>query len=442
MSYASDHLAWKQRVSKEVNGAKHFNETYVPLKTDPYSPLKGLAEKYSVPYSFSNPNDIGKYDLKTTIQEMELINRNRAQRQDEFRKSASLSYLNGTQGGGAYESTSHATYNLYNPKNKVTLKMQPMSPKRQDIMKMLAKSSSTDVLNHDKYPRPKNFFHQAYIAKSKVDAMSIAGSKRSRSIGKFAKAHYPPGHPKHKNITSLPKINLHRFNEKPEDEYSVFSKQSKQRQNLKKIQSSLPAHFVESGAVTQTKRENHASPERNHAIQNYSRASSRTEELKSMLIETIQHMNDQEIEVMKTAIDSIRDGGHTPKRKANPNKVAAKVITQKPILNEIKEDVLLETATDADGNLEVKPADEKSEKDENEELRDNVDELPILNPDQSPDLRHKAAVPSIKSRRSSKSLKSSKSSQYLAKLQDQINREREERLKLQSEIEEIRSTLK
>lgn len=47
MSYASDHLAWQQRVYKEMGKAKKFEDTFVPITQDPYSPLKGLAEKFS-----------------------------------------------------------------------------------------------------------------------------------------------------------------------------------------------------------------------------------------------------------------------------------------------------------------------------------------------------------------------------------------------------------
>jgi hypothetical protein len=47
MSYATDHLAWQQRVSKEAGKAKKFSENYYPIPNEEDSPLKGLAEKYS-----------------------------------------------------------------------------------------------------------------------------------------------------------------------------------------------------------------------------------------------------------------------------------------------------------------------------------------------------------------------------------------------------------
>lgn len=56
MSYASDHLAWQQRVNKEVGKAKQFTDNFVPLLVETDSPLKGLADKYSSPYCFADPN--------------------------------------------------------------------------------------------------------------------------------------------------------------------------------------------------------------------------------------------------------------------------------------------------------------------------------------------------------------------------------------------------
>jgi len=87
MSYASDHQAWQQRVNKEVNRAQYFNNTYVPLEIETDSPLKGLAEKYSSPYCFADPNAIGKYDLKDTINTMEVTQKNKAKRLENYRNS-------------------------------------------------------------------------------------------------------------------------------------------------------------------------------------------------------------------------------------------------------------------------------------------------------------------------------------------------------------------
>jgi hypothetical protein len=87
MSYASDHLAWQQRVNKEVGRSKYFYENYVPVVNDPESPLKGLVEKYSCQYSFADPNAIGKYDLKKTLNDMEIIQKGKTLKKELYRKS-------------------------------------------------------------------------------------------------------------------------------------------------------------------------------------------------------------------------------------------------------------------------------------------------------------------------------------------------------------------
>ena len=87
MSFASDHLAWQQRVRKEIGKAKQFEETFVPLTQNAYSPLKGLAEKFSWDYSFSDPNGMAKYDLKNTIKSMEVTQKSKAKRFDIYTKS-------------------------------------------------------------------------------------------------------------------------------------------------------------------------------------------------------------------------------------------------------------------------------------------------------------------------------------------------------------------
>ena len=424
MSYASDHLAWQQRVNKEVNKAKEFTENYVPVQTDSNSPLKGLAEQYSSPYSFSDPNGIGKYDLKTTIKDMELVNRNKAQKMETFRKSAS-NFHEQTVGGATMQSTNQLAYNLYDSKrNSLITKLQSISPKRNEINKMLAKSNSTDVFTAERYPRPKNFFHQAYIAKSKQDMLSNAGSKysRSRSIGKFAKVHYPPGHPKYNSSSKLPKIPSRRFNEDAFSEYSALSKRSKQQKLKKRSQPSFPSAFVEAGAVNKPTEANHLS--------------NRSDNLKNMLIETIQHMNENEIDIMKTAIDSVKDDKKIKKPKKKVKK--DKNLLSKSNLNQIKEDL----AEDLPQELPEKPKVEDviaENQDENEELQDQVEELPQKEVEE---VEHTAAVPPIMTKggkKSTKSGRSSRSSQYLAKLHEQIEKERNEREKLQKEIEEMRS---
>ena len=87
MSYASDHLAWQQKINKEVGRSKYFYDHYVPVANDTDSPLKGLAEKYSCPYSFADPNAIGKYDLKRTLNDMEVIQKDKTLKKELYRRS-------------------------------------------------------------------------------------------------------------------------------------------------------------------------------------------------------------------------------------------------------------------------------------------------------------------------------------------------------------------
>lgn len=176
------------------------------------------------------------------------------------------------------------------------------STKRKSLTKLLAKADSTDVFTTDRYPRPKPFFHQAYLAKSKLDTLSQATSKmsRSRSIGKMMKAHYPEKHPKYKSPNKLPRIKKERFNE---DAMSTYSKTSRRSfaSKLKPKQFStingnqyVPEHLSISKP---------AKVDGSHL----SKASHRAEDIKKTLIDTIENMNDKEVEVMKSAIESVKN---------------------------------------------------------------------------------------------------------------------------------------
>ena len=242
MSFASDHLAWKQRVNKEVGKAKQFHESYLPISHDPDSPLKGLAEKFSCQYSFSDPNGIAKYDLKNTIKTMEITQKDKAKKMDLYRKSQSLVHESNTANAN-YESTAHAMFNQY--KNGTKIDSKSPSPLKEDMKILLSKSNSINMLSSDRYPRAPPFFKQAYLAKSKLDTLSQASSKmhKSKTITNLAKGFYPPGHPKNQNISKLPNIKK-RFNEDAVSEYSVFSKKSKQAPGLG---NGLAAHNLNPG---------------------------------------------------------------------------------------------------------------------------------------------------------------------------------------------------
>ena len=145
-----------------------------------------------------------------------------------------------------------------------------------------------------------------------------------------------------------------------------------------------------------------------------SQASNRADELKQMLIESIEKMDENEVEIMKSAIDSVKDGGKKIKKRHHMN------TQSKPTLKEIKEE----------GNDE----EEKSKFDINElelEAKDEVKDLQL-----NGDSPNKAAVPPIKDSRMS--MRSSRSSVFIAKLQAEIEEERKEREKLQKEMDEMK----
>lgn len=295
MSYASDHLAWQQRVNKEVNKAKVFTETFIPIDNNGDSPMKGLADKYSSKYSFADPNAIAKYDLKTTVNDMEVTYKSKAKRKEDYLKSCS-NLPNNTFASTNYQTTSKGMF-LSDGRSNSGLKLTS-SQKQEDLRAMLAQASSNDILATDRYPRPKNFFHQAYLAKSKIDTLSQTSKMpRSRSYRQI-KAHYPPGHPKASGLSRLPAIKSNRFNEDATSEYSSYSKRSKHHK-FGNSGARGPQAFVPINKVP--------SKSNNYDTSHLSQKSERVDDLKNMLINTIEHMNDKEVEVMKSAIDSVKN---------------------------------------------------------------------------------------------------------------------------------------
>jgi hypothetical protein len=119
---------------------------------------------------------------------------------------------------------------------------------------------------------------------------------------KLTKAHYPPGHANFQTAAKLPNIKSKRFNEDALSEYSVFSKIKKpdgrngQNAGKNPIQQFVPTHL---GLVQSKPKKIDGS--------HLSQVSDRAEELKRMLIDTIEHMDDKEVEVMKSAIQSVKN---------------------------------------------------------------------------------------------------------------------------------------
>jgi hypothetical protein len=225
MSFASDHLAWQQRVKKEVVKAQHFTENYMPLPDDSGSPLKGLAERFSCDYVFSDPNGIAKYDLKGTMKSMDIIQKDKAKKLDMYRKSQLLADKASTN-NAIYESTAQAMFNQSKDGNTINTKKQlSPSPLKDEMRMLLSKSNSINTFASDRHPKAPPFFNQAYLGKSKLDTLSQASSRlqKSRTFANLAKGNQNSGNPKNQNSSKLPNIKK-RFNEDAMSEYSVMSK--------------------------------------------------------------------------------------------------------------------------------------------------------------------------------------------------------------------------
>eukprot|EP00344_Euplotes_crassus_P002427 CAMPEP_0197017400 /NCGR_PEP_ID=MMETSP1380-20130617/79521_1 /TAXON_ID=5936 /ORGANISM="Euplotes crassus, Strain CT5" /LENGTH=164 /DNA_ID=CAMNT_0042444493 /DNA_START=497 /DNA_END=987 /DNA_ORIENTATION=- len=123
-----------------------------------------------------------------------------------------------------------------------------------------------------------------------------------------------------------------------------------------------------------------------------SQVSDRASEIKNTLIGTIERMNDREVEVMKSAIDSVKGSPHKPRQVNNETKSTG---IQEKVNETSLEKVPEEDKDEAENSM--------MEKEEEEELADNVEDLPEkLSPD-------KAAGHSTKSKSSRRSVRSSKS---------------------------------
>lgn len=221
---------------------------------------------------------------------------------NSFRKSLSDLPNNGLT-NSTYQSTAHMMMSPTLQKSTSALNLEG-SPRKDEIKAMLSKANSSDLFSTERHPRPKAFFHQAYLAKSKMDTVSnISKMNKSKSIGKMGRAYYPPGHPKTQNLSQLPYLKPKRFNEDTMSEYSTMSKRMKQPRKLQ------PINQGQKYAMQNMQQSKVHKVDGSHL----SHVSDRQEELKRMLIDTIEHMNDKEVEIMKSAIDSVKGSPPKPK---------------------------------------------------------------------------------------------------------------------------------
>mmetsp|Transcript_19526 Transcript_19526/g.19194 ORF Transcript_19526/g.19194 Transcript_19526/m.19194 type:complete len:184 (-) Transcript_19526:150-701(-) len=150
-----------------------------------------------------------------------------------------------------------------------------------------------------------------------------------------------------------------------------------------------------------------------------SQVSDRADDIKKALIDTIENMNDQEVEVMRSAIDSVKGSKRSRQVKKGLKVTKTMERIKEPPLEEVPE----EKKEEAESSIAAK-------EEEASELADKVLDLP--------EKPSKAAVPSTKSKSSRKSFRSSTSSKYISELESQIEDERKEREKLKKEVEEMK----
>jgi len=135
-----------------------------------------------------------------------------------------------------FHSTSHTVHSPFKKSLGSSARKSNHEGTRKEFDEILANADSTDIFTTDRFPRPKPFFHQAYLAKSKLDTLSQVSShsrfQKARMAGKAMKAHYPPGNMHMNGQAKFPHIKSNRFNE-DESAYSSCSKKSK----LKRLRS-------------------------------------------------------------------------------------------------------------------------------------------------------------------------------------------------------------
>ena len=261
MSYAADHLAWKQRVGKEhaVATSGTFGS---PFKASVKMPAYGVAELYSQEYSKADPNLMGHYDVKRTLKSL-------VSGQPIERVFSSPNKINTDRYGRIVGNTTFQTIQKISfspvskhPKSLMYLANGAKSPVQKSTSNLI-KSASNGALIGARKAKAKPFFEQAYMPKSQVESLSQIGSKIDKIQRSLTKLK-----PKNREATGeLPLLKKERFNEDVISEYSFKIKQKN-------------AHI-------------------NNVLNNNT-------ELKRMLIKSVESMDAKEIEIMHSALNSAK----------------------------------------------------------------------------------------------------------------------------------------
>ena len=193
-----------------------------------------------------------------------------------------------------------------------------------------------------------------------------------------------------------------RFNEEIPDEVSTRTKKSKYRHIKLRLHS--PSHLkkfeaLEKNGLSGVKEKNQES-KLDFALPKTVRPTNPDRNFRNMLIKSIELMDNKEMKVMKSAIDSAHNFANIGE--LNKENLAC--------LNEI------------DGIKVEYPEEEAEEKEYLEEESELKDDVPDLLPDAD----------------QVKSSKSKNSSFYISQLESQIQEERKEREKIQKELEELK----
>ena len=279
MSYASDHLAWKQRVYKEQTVAR-INTFRSPIKESARFPVRGIFEIEASEHSPSNPNIRGHYDVKRTLKNV--INNQTGNNQSNSQSRNAVLSPDRNIGNATFQGVQKKVLN-HDPKHTkslIHLRKGLKSPDRKNAHKLLLSMPNEGLYSSPRFPKAKPFFDQAYLPKSQLDAISQANRNEnnvSKQKLKFPRELNPT------NSGELPPLKKDRFNEDTMSEYSSLNKQ----QNVNKTKLKLAAKAQKLGIKA-------------------SSASQRSEAFKNMLIKSIECMDDKEMEIMNNAIKSVR----------------------------------------------------------------------------------------------------------------------------------------
>jgi len=232
MSYATDHMAWQQRLVKEGTLPHYINHSSVRKYGNVELPLGSALDLYTS-QSNANPNSIGnaplKEILKTLVSKKVRKNRNAENNvAEQFEK---------IMNSATYQTTTQTSFNNKerHTQSIVHLRNRLKSPQRKQVNKLLMTAGKEELYSPVRFPKPKPFFDQAYVAKSKVYCPSQTSSRLERSQrarDRQRSQHHHLANEERKSfnpsqsVRQLHSTKKERFNEANEDVASTRSKKS------------------------------------------------------------------------------------------------------------------------------------------------------------------------------------------------------------------------